>query len=124
MYNNFKDIFVYVYLQIRRQDFVNFSGDFGFYGSVVYQSESVFLGMFIIQFSNFLLRKYFVLGGDYFVVQYGNILLELMKQIQNFKYLLSQGQDVVGVKSISFSVNFSDILFFSGLFYNLGVLLG
>lgn len=80
--------------------------------------------MFIIQFSNFLLRKYFVLGGDYFVVQYGNILLELMKQIQNLKYLLSQGQDVVGVKSISFSVNFSDILFFSGLFYNLGVLLG
>lgn len=124
-YNNLiKDIFACLYLQIRRQDPANSSGDSGSYGSAVHQSESVPSGMSTTQSSNFSSRKYSAPGGDYSAVQHGNISLELMKQTQNSKYLLSQGQDVVGVKSTSSSVNLSDTSFSSGSSHNSGALPG
>lgn len=114
-----------MYLQIRRQDPANSSGDSGSYGSaVVHLSESVPSGMSTIQSSNFSSRKYSAPGGDYSAVQHGNISLELMKQTQNSKYLLSQGQDVLGVKSTSSSVNLSDTSFSSGSSHNSGALPG
>ncbi|XP_011457065.3 signal-induced proliferation-associated 1-like protein 2 isoform X3 [Magallana gigas] len=112
------------YNQIRRQDPANSSGDSGSYGSAVHQSESVPSGMSTTQSSNFSSRKYSAPGGDYSAVQHGNISLELMKQTQNSKYLLSQGQDVVGVKSTSSSVNLSDTSFSSGSSHNSGALPG
>lgn len=75
-----------------------------------------------VQSSSFS-RKYSAPGGDYSSVQHGNISLELMKQTQNSKYLLSQGQDV-GIKSTSSSVNLSDTSFSSGSSQNSGALPG
>ncbi|XP_078316232.1 signal-induced proliferation-associated 1-like protein 1 isoform X2 [Crassostrea virginica] len=110
------------YNQIRRQDPTNSSGDSGSYGSSLHGSESVPLGMSNVQSSSFS-RKYSAPGGDYSSVQHGNISLELMKQTQNSKYLLSQGQDV-GIKSTSSSVNLSDTSFSSGSSQNSGALPG
>lgn len=75
-----------------------------------------------LQSSNFS-RKYSAPGGDYSAVQHGNISLELMKQTQNSKYLLSQGQEGT-VRSTNSSVNLSDTSFSSGSSHNSGALPG
>ncbi|XP_056023180.1 signal-induced proliferation-associated 1-like protein 1 isoform X2 [Ostrea edulis] len=110
------------YNQIRRQDPANSSGDSGSYGSSIHGSDSVPSGMSSLQSSNFS-RKYSAPGGDYSAVQHGNISLELMKQTQNSKYLLSQGQEGT-VRSTNSSVNLSDTSFSSGSSHNSGALPG